>query len=235
MQPETQADANFVVRARYLSAPRLEPYLAQTNGNLRDAFALYHWNVDFSAALYEALHIVEVVVRNAIDEQLRAWNITQRHTGGKRCSSDWLTDPSPLLRRIIRRDGEKAFQRAQRAAGSSRPIAHADVIAHTTFGLWRYLVPQSLSRDAGRALLWRESVAIAFVNAGKTSPEQLARSLRVLHAVRNRIAHLEPLLAADAHSLLRHIRLVLAAIDPTVEEWLVSRQRITEVSRQKRY
>ncbi|RAN71124.1 hypothetical protein B5P43_34320 [Bacillus sp. SRB_336] len=52
---------------RRLSPPRLAPYL-DTAGSLQGAVRLYRWNVELSGAVYEALHIFEVVLRNAMDE-----------------------------------------------------------------------------------------------------------------------------------------------------------------------
>ena len=43
-------------------------YLHVTDGNLKRGIRLYQWNIDISGATYEDLHVVEVVLRNAVDE-----------------------------------------------------------------------------------------------------------------------------------------------------------------------
>jgi len=59
-----QSDASVIVAA--LSPERIAPYLRATGGgNLDVAVRLYEWNLAISGALYEALGIVEVVLRNA--------------------------------------------------------------------------------------------------------------------------------------------------------------------------
>lgn len=42
------------------------------NGNLAEAVRLYEWNVAVSGTFHEALNILEVVLRNALSEQLAA-------------------------------------------------------------------------------------------------------------------------------------------------------------------
>ena len=72
---------------------------------MHEAIRLYRWNIDLSGAVYEALHVFEVVLRNALDEQLRSWNASQPDPStGRFHSPDWLIDPSALLLRIAGRD-----------------------------------------------------------------------------------------------------------------------------------
>ncbi|UGT69143.1 hypothetical protein LTT66_02720 [Nocardia gipuzkoensis] len=75
--------------SRYLSSPRMAPHLTAASGDRDLALALYQWNLQLAAALQEVLGVVEVVVRNAIDEQLRAWNPTR--------GRDYITGRAELL------------------------------------------------------------------------------------------------------------------------------------------
>jgi hypothetical protein len=100
------------------------------------------------------------------------------------------------------------------------------VLAQLTFGTWRYLLPD---RDPGRRLLWRDALHRGFPNLGV--PEAvLVRQVDDIYRLRNRVAHLEPLLRSRiVHSRFDEMRSVLAAIDHRTEEWFVSTQRITAV------
>ncbi|MEU5137434.1 hypothetical protein [Streptomyces californicus] len=49
------------------------PYQAAA-GSRRAAVDLYRWNITASAAVYEGLHLLEVVLRNAIHDQLVLWH-----------------------------------------------------------------------------------------------------------------------------------------------------------------
>jgi hypothetical protein len=222
--------------ATLLSPPRLAPYLRASGGNLRAALKLYQWNVEMSSAVYMMLHLVEVFLRNSIDERLRVWNATQTNPRtGRPHGMGWLLDPSHLIERVVRRDEiDKATQRAKRAvrdsATSQRPITHDDVLAQLTFGTWRFLLP---GRDPGRQLLWREAVNGAF--PGLRRPvRDLVRDVDRLHRLRNRVAHLEPLLVVAVVSLqLKAARRVLREIEPSAEVWLVSHQQVSTVAAQQ--
>ena len=225
-----QTHGQHVSLARRISAPRIAPYLAATAYNHRNALRLYGWNIDLSGAVYEALHVFEIVLRNAIDHQLCMWNATQSdRVTGTRHSSDWLLDPARLLQRLLNRDLAKAQARARtalRAAG--RAAGHADVLTQMSFGTWRFLLPD---KDRGRQLLWSQALHRAFPH-GEVAARSLVADVDSIYRIRNRVAHLEPLLAQGAvRAEYLAMRRVLAAIDPVAEQWFTSRQRITAVLR----
>ena len=64
-QPETIRDL--------LTVDRLSSYLASCEQDLDRALELYEWNLTASAAVMQTAAMVEVVVRNALDDQLVAW------------------------------------------------------------------------------------------------------------------------------------------------------------------
>jgi len=207
--------------------------LAATNGNQKDALRLYQWNVDLSGAVYEALHMFEVILRNSMDQQLCTWNATQLERGtGRVHSSDWLMDPSHLLRRLTGDDITKANNRAHSALRSGKPggrrPGHPDVLAQISFGTWRFLLPD---RDAGRQLLWSQALQHAFPHLTE-KPADLVTRVNGVYRIRNRVAHLEPLLKSGVvRREYNSMRSVLRAIEPVCEEWFTSRQRVTSTLR----
>lgn len=217
----------------HLARARLAPYLVACNGVERRAIRLYQWNIELSGAVYQALHVVEVVLRNAIDSQLCTWNALQADgETGEPLSRDWLMTPAPLLRRLVReQELENARQRAERAIRRhKRPLAHADLLAQLSFGTWRFLLPD---RDPGRQLLWRQALHNAFPHLQR-SPDELRRSVHGIYQLRNRVAHLEPLLRTGVvRRQFQDMRAVLAEIDPDVEHWFISQQRVTAVLRRR--
>lgn len=134
-----------------ISPTRLAPYLAEANGRTQDAIRLYQWNIEMSGAVYELLHFFEVALRNTMDAQIAGWNSTQDNKAtGQQHSRDWLLDPSPLLRRLTH-DGKDIAQASRRAlvaarqrkgAGRNRELSHGDILAQTSFGTWRFLLPK---------------------------------------------------------------------------------------------
>jgi hypothetical protein len=210
--------------------------VAAVGGDLRRAFALYDWNVRTSSAVYEALHRFEVGLRNAMDPHLGMWNAAQADAvTGRRHGRDWLLDPSRLLVRLAGRAIHEATPRAAKAVrrgAVSRRVLHDDVLAATSLGTWRYLLPD---RDAGRARLWEDAVHTAFprLPATSTGPDVTARVSHVL-ALRNRVAHLEPLL--DVRRTQRQIEAaytVASWIDPHLHTWITSTQTVTAALKER--
>ena len=229
MAATVQPDPRTAAIVAQLSQPRLAPYVAAAGGNIKDGLRLYQWNIDLSGAVYEALHVFEVVLRNAMDTQLSAWNATQTNAAtGQVHSSDWLMDPAHLLVRLAGSDITKADGRARTALRTGKPggrvPGHPDVLAQLTFGTWRFLLP---SKDPGRQLLWTQALVLSFPGLTIT-PAALVRRIDGIYRLRNRVAHLEPLLRSGlVHNELTAMRDVLQAINPTTEAWFTSRQRVT--------
>lgn len=219
------------VRLRHITEARLAPYLTTSGDDVALALRLYDWNIELSGAVYEVLHRFEVLLRNAIDERLSIWNASEvSKVTGRPYSSDWLLDPAPLLHRLTARALDGAAPRARRAISSreDRTMLHADVLAQTTFGTWRFLLPDG---DAGRQYLWHHAVAKAFAHlptnlAGTEVTAAVDRAYRL----RNRVAHLEPLL--DVHRVRGQIEAayqVAGWIDPELRSWLTGAQRVTTI------
>ena len=69
-----------------IPAPRFATYLAETDSgqgpNPYTALDLYLWNIEAAAAVTSTTSIVEVALRDCIDQQLRIWNQEKnRHQG----------------------------------------------------------------------------------------------------------------------------------------------------------
>ena len=79
-----------------IPTPRFQTYLAAANQDPEKALALYQWNIDVAAAVTSTLAIVEVALRDTIDQQLREWNTIQ---GG---THEWITRPQVPLSHIVR-------------------------------------------------------------------------------------------------------------------------------------
>ena len=224
-----------------LSEPRMRRYRELT-GSDEAALRLYQWNIEMSAELYASLHLVEVLMRNSIDMALRSWNATQEGSNG---SELWTLAPCLQLHKQLGADLADAEQRVQ-AAFRRRPRSqrleyptHDDMIGQLPFGVWAKLMPRRHRRRGASRWLWRQALYQAFTNldpASEEAPFLLADAVSRLHAVRNRVAHLEPVLSSEEiRGTYRDIRLVLGAMAPEAEEWFISQQRLTQLLRDRRY
>lgn len=221
-----------------ITTDRLTPYMAATNGDPAAAFKLYRWNVNMSGALHEALHVVEVVLRNVMDAELCAWNAKQTSVTGRLHSSDWINDPARLLERIVGQDlpdiRTRAEKAVRRSASPGRPITHGDCVAQVNFGTWRFLLPPSnTNHDPGKQRLWDDALQHAFPALSRAR-QALVSDVDRIHRMRNRVAHLEPfIIPGQAQSHRVAMQRILRDIDPAFERWLAGTQRITTVAQSR--
>lgn len=111
-----------------MSPDRLGSYEVEA-GTPAGAVALYEWNLSMSAALFETLGAVEVILRNAFHRELVR---RHRERGG---TGPWY------LGTWIDSKGRKDIATARdRATGwGKKPELEGKVIAELSFGFWRYL------------------------------------------------------------------------------------------------
>ena len=170
--PAPELNAEWVKRS--LSLPRFEPYVRTCEGDETAAVRLYGWNVDVSAAFYSALHCLEIVLRNALHDELKFHY----------ARSNWWTAAQPA--------GEganlitDAYRRLNRTIG--RAPNSDDVVAAMPFGFWVSLVSRS-----NEAAMWRPALYRAFRPGYRRSRREMHVHLNSLRLFRNRVMHHEPI------------------------------------------
>jgi hypothetical protein len=199
--------------AAALSTERLAPYLTATSGDQAGALRLYEWNLAVSGALYEALGIVEVVLRNAMSAQLTVWH---RNRAGH-----WYDDPRGVLSGFAREDIAAARRRVRKL---HRPETPGRVVAELNFGFWRFLLAKRYE-----ATLWTGHLRHAFPDLQPQSRVAVYRALDELHTLRNRIAHHEPVHSRDLTADTVTIYRLLDWINHDVRAWAVTLSRLAPV------
>jgi hypothetical protein len=122
--------------------------LAATDGSLTSALRLYQWNAEVSSAFHEALHYVEVGLRNAMEKQLAAWAI------GLGAPTPWYRDRLVPLTPPTRRKVEDARSNATR---NGQTEVHGTVVAELMLGFWWSLLSDEYNRR-----LWQPCLRFAF-------------------------------------------------------------------------
>ncbi len=212
------------VSSRFVGDARLQRILIDAGGDIARAHELFEWNVCASGAAMEAIHVFELVLRNAIDRELRIWN------DGMAGTSDWLLRPHPyLLRAMNQSELSKAATRARRiAADHGRPVRHDDVLAQMSLGVWRYLLPSKSNKSKQK--LWTVAIKNAFPAwPGDWSADSIVARVANIHGLRNRVAHLEPLHRYDLRKVRRDMRSVCHAIGPDAARFFVQTERLLPV------
>ena len=157
----------------FLSIPRFETYLAKTYNNFEESCQLYKMNIELSETFYPVLSILEISLRNAINEQLTI------HFNDHFWFKNYLPDEfSLLIANTIRK-----IENQHRTATADR------IISELSFEFWNRLFNRHHT-----ALLWKPLRTI-FSNMPKylRQREVVADILYRTRTLRNRIYHYEPI------------------------------------------
>ncbi|MCJ0907424.1 hypothetical protein [Rhodococcus sp. ARC_M6] len=218
--------------AETLHSARFAPYRAYCAGNDQEALKLYRWNLELSAAFHEVLSVTEVALRNAIDCQLRIWNPAQ----GQGFTTDWAVDgmAAPLGSLVGQKRLEVAEEQAARAQNRRLKeqdhrrhkiaVDHNDLLTQFTFGLWRDLLPNG--KTQARRVLWNEALVHAFPHENDPTGSLTFQRVSRLHALRNRVGHMEHLLYSKPGKKHRDALLLVRSICPSTMEWLSGVSRV---------
>lgn len=211
---------NVLTLQELLTAERLRSYLRAVDGDIPRALQLYEWNIEASAAVTATTGMVEIIVRNALDQNLTSW-------AAQRQSSSWF-DIVPLDRRGTD-DVAKARDRA--TLGGRVPELHGKVVAELSFGFWRYLTAQRY-----HAALWVPALHKAFPHGDsdiRKRRTEVERHLANLMLVRNRAAHHEPIHRRNLIADLRAAVKLATWIHPDAGAWVADRSRLDAVMRDR--
>lgn len=180
---------------RWLGQPRYQRYISACNGDRARALALYEWNVSVGSALMRDIAHFEIALRNAYDAAFAA------HWQG---ADHWLRDQASPIRqpimqtrriyengaRVNRRidvndHTRETIRKAIKKAGGQNAIP-GKIIPELSFGFWASLTDKSREKP-----IWVPYVHHAFPLG--TDRRDVDSPINNINAVRNRIAHHEPL------------------------------------------
>lgn len=157
----------------YLSNPRFNTYLARTNNDFGKAYRLYIVNIELSEAFYPILSILEVSLRNAVNETLKM-HFNDPYWFKNNLPVDFLPFVSDATQKL----------NAQR-----KSISADRIIAELNFGFWNKLFNRHYT-----GLLWKP-LRLIFQNTPKhlRQRDTIADALYRIRTLRNRIYHYEPI------------------------------------------
>lgn len=197
---------------QWITDGRFAPYLQAASGDHDAAVELYVWNARISAAIFEVLHHVEVLVRNAIDSQFRPVEATAP------ADTTWLCDPNILNEASRLRVGE-AIERITR---QHKNPTRGRVVATLSFGFWRALFDRKYDK------LWVSHLHRAFPN-GSGNRADVATVMATLVPFRNRLAHHETIIGRPMTNHYDEMLTLAEMIDSAAREWIESVSRVDTV------
>jgi hypothetical protein len=157
----------------YLSSPRFNVYLAKTNNDFDKAYRLYKVNIELSEAFYPILTVLEVSLRNAVNETLKL------HFN----DPYWFKNSLPVEFLPFVSDA------TQKLTAQRKTITADRIIAELNFGFWNRLFNRNYT-----GLLWKP-LRLIFQNTPKhlRQRDTIADALYRIRTLRNRIYHYEPI------------------------------------------
>lgn len=201
----------------WLSQGRFDSYVRDAGGDIDAACRLYEWGAALSAAAFEAVQYMEVVMRNAMDDAMRA------HKNESIARIPWFLLPvCPDVKTQDRIDRDVAQVRGRLRQIDPRREVRGQIIAGLSFGFWVHLVGPK-HED-----LWRQAMRNAFPNSSG-SRKDVSAALNALNIFRNKLAHHDSLLSTDVSFRLSQIVDVVSWIDPQAAVWLRAKERVTAV------
>ncbi len=184
-----------------LSAERFTPYLRHCGGDTAKALELYRWNIEISQSFYAPLALLEITLRNKIDQIFRT------HFGHR----DWLTQdlPPKLLKPVV--EIEIKLTRAKKDPTNSA------VLAELNFGFWTTLFNRQYAK-----LFWKPlHRAFRHLPSHQRRRTEVSSRLNHIRTFRNRIYHYEPICwnAEALRKKAREIEELTTWLNPEVERW----------------
>jgi len=177
-----------------LSTKRLDAY-RQHSSTEAEAWALYRWNIEVSAAVLPMAADLEVTRRNTIHDLMAA----------RFGREDWWASPTLLLDDVTNEMLTEVVRKYRKklARGTVGP---GRVVADTMLGLWVHLLSRGGHSALGRSVnyearLWRPTLRFGF-STGTNSPAgqerrppraEVHRRALMFQRLRNRAVHHEPL------------------------------------------
>jgi len=188
-----------------VSPARMGTYLNTTGfGATATPVNIYVWNALVSGAFFSALHIAEVVMRNAVSQALElkygsswAWDV-----GFERSLPQWSKCELRSARQGI-------------ACGST-----GKVIAELKFAFWCSLFTTAQEQHIWNAHLRTVFPFLPFPLSTTASRKILYDDMEALRRFRNRIAHHEPIIAYPLSQLQDRIRRLINARCDKTANWL---------------
>lgn len=182
--------------------------MAASGENTDDAWKLYEWNAKISSALFECFHHTEVLLRNAMMNELQ-----KTHPMGY----PWQQGLDPLI------------DAAKKRKDPNTKIASPDaIISELTLGFWETLLRNSPENDE----LWRHYLRHAFPGSPGTR-QAVHKAVSDMQRLRNRCAHQDSLLEFDPGIELKKLLSLVEWIDPQAREWVESIESVSTVAQQR--
>lgn len=199
-----------------ISAPRFATYLRASANDTERALALYHWNLEVSAAFIVPLQVCEVAARNGVVEAIEAVH-----------GPNWPWSNGFIRSLPIPRLAHHYNPQTNLRSVAARQPTTGKVVADLNFAFWEKTL------TAGQdTRLWTPHLHTVFPGVPAATAAPVARAaafdaLQHIRHFRNRIAHHEPIFARTLADDYARIHQVIGWRRPVAAAWMDKIERIT--------
>ena len=194
---------NWATAEKDLTAFRFSTYSRSVMHDRIGALWLYSLNIQASAQLYCWLGFLEVLLRNALIRALR----------GSKANNEF--DPFDAIWEELTSPARSSIENAKkRLRSQGKQVTTDGIVTELPFGFWRYLLA---SRHQNT--LWRANLRHAFPGLWPQTRAAVYGPLEQAVALRNRIAHHEPIFVRNLGQDLAQIQQIIGWISPQALEW----------------
>ena len=195
----------------FLSTPRFNVYLARTSNDFDKAYQLYKSNIELSEAFYPILSVLEVSLRNAVNETLKLYFN----------DAYWFKNSLPVEFLPF------VSEATQKLTAQRKNITADPIIAELNFGFWNRLFNRHYT-----GLLWKP-LRLIFKNTPKhlRQRDTIADALYRIRTLRNRIYHYEPIFGnlQDIESQYKEMVTFLTWLDTDLPKLLSDIDRFDDI------
>jgi hypothetical protein len=196
---------------RFLSEPRMAPYLSLTDGDEAAAVELYAWSARMAATCFEVVGHFEVLLRNTMDRALAAYYQEDKRR------IPWFLQSAVADTKIA-----DAVVATRIRLGESNRDHRDQIIAGMTLGFWTGMFGPKYDQ------LWVQCLHAGFPHSPGTR-KYLTAPLEEIRKFRNRIAHHDSMARVDIPFEINRVHQVAQYIDPYAAAWLRSVDRTSSV------
>ena len=204
-------DYDYTEPKKLISAARLSSY-KNSLGLEEDAQLLgaYSWNLTLVGAFYPLLQLIEVALRNTVNEAAKVsittpvdkfWFEAIPFTQETNEQGD-LCKPEQVKKFIQKFKNAKQSAKAALEEKGKDPnsVTLDQIISQTDFSTWEYILDKSFYNGSDNNYIWPSKLTRAFKKLPRTTQKNqafhqrdaLRRRIEEIRAFRNRISHNEP-------------------------------------------
>lgn len=211
--PYPYPPATITELERNLSSERFGAYLTRSGHRPEYAIQLYLYNARIAKSLLFPLHILEVILRNGIDEAL-----------SKKFSSDWHLDQNFIGTLTL--ESSMSLAKA-RGRFKGRVPNKSELIAELSLDFWSNLFRSHYDRP-----IWQTSIHTLFPTKAFTRAA-FKPLIMEINKLRNRIAHHEPILDINTSGLHAKVLNIIAARSQDSSDWVKAHSTFNQMMRTK--